>query len=66
MSEELFTDLSLKIGLTSLIIYMGWIVFDLAKESKAGKYGTAVMFGALGLGVFGFMIKGVLTQLVSP
>jgi hypothetical protein len=45
---------------------MGWIVYDLAKESKAGRFGTFVMFGALGLGVFGFMIKGILNHLLSP
>ena len=45
---------------------MGWIVYDLAKESKAGRFGTFVMFGALGLGVLGFMIKGVLTHVLSP
>ncbi len=47
MNEELFTELSLQIGITGLIAYMGWIVYDLAKESKAGRYGTAVMFFAL-------------------
>jgi len=65
MNEELFTELSLQIGVTALIIYMGWIVYDLAKESKAGKYGTMVMFFALGLGVVGFMVKTVLTKALS-
>lgn len=66
MSEEFFSQLSLQIGLTALIAYMGWIVYDLAKESQAGRFGTFVMFGALGLGVIGFMIKGVLTHVLSP
>ncbi len=65
MNEELFTELSLQIGITGLIVYMGWIVYDLAKESKAGRYGTAVMFFALGLGVVGFMIKTILTKVLS-
>lgn len=65
MNEELFTALSLQIGITGLIVYMGWIVYDLAKESKAGRYGTAVMFFALGLGVVGFMIKTILTKVLS-
>ncbi|MFO1379594.1 MAG: DUF2788 domain-containing protein [Chitinivorax sp.] len=65
MNEELFTELSLQIGITGLIAYMGWIVYDLAKESKAGRYGTAVMFFALGLGVVGFMIKTILTKVLS-
>ncbi|MBB5019598.1 hypothetical protein HNQ59_002900 [Chitinivorax tropicus] len=65
MSEELFTELSLQICLTGLILYMGFIVYDLAKESKAGKYGTVVMFGTLGLGVLGFVIKTVITKVLS-
>lgn len=65
MTEELFTEISLQIGITGLIAYMGWIVYDLAKESKAGRYGTAVLFFSLGLGVVGFMIKTVLTKVLS-
>ncbi|MEN0109072.1 MAG: DUF2788 domain-containing protein, partial [Pseudomonas sp.] len=34
-------------------------VWDLAKKSKAGKYGTMVLVLALGLGVLGFIIKTV-------
>jgi hypothetical protein len=37
--------------------FMAFIVWDLAKKSKAGRYGTLVLFGALGLGVLGFVIK---------
>jgi hypothetical protein len=66
VNEEFISQLSLQIGLTALIAYMGWIVYDLAKGSKAGRFGTFVMFGALGLGVFGFMIKGILNHLLSP
>ena len=39
---------------------MAFIVYDLAKKSQAGKYGAIVLFGVLGLGVFGFAAKGVL------
>ncbi|WP_137939117.1 DUF2788 domain-containing protein [Chitinivorax sp. B] len=65
MSEELFTELSLQICVTGLILYMGFIVYDLAKESKAGKYGTIVMFGTLGFGVVGFLIKTVISKVIG-
>ena len=39
---------------------MGFIVWDLAKQSKAGRWGTAVLFFALGLGVVGFVIKAII------
>jgi len=34
----------------------------LAKESDAGKFGAMIIFGALGLGVIGFVIKEVLIR----
>ncbi len=60
--EEKFTELSMLVLLTGLIVFMGFIVYDLARESKAGKLGTFVLFGVLGLGVLGFVIKEVLVH----
>ena len=48
----------------ALILFMGYIVYDLAKQSKAGRYGTFVLFGALGLGVLGFLIKTVIYEVL--
>jgi hypothetical protein len=36
------------------MLYMVFIIFQLARESKAGKFGTFVLFLALGLGLVGF------------
>ncbi|MNW20768.1 hypothetical protein D3C71_2213210 [compost metagenome] len=44
---------------TVLIGFMGFIVWDLAKKSKAGKFGTLILFFVLGLGVLAFIIKSV-------
>ena len=60
MTEKEFTDISLTIGLTFGISYMLFIVYKLAEESKAGKYGMMVLFGGLGLGIFGFAAKYVI------
>ncbi|WP_018151656.1 DUF2788 domain-containing protein [Leeia oryzae] len=65
LNEEVISTLGMEIGVTGLILYMGFIVYDLAKESKAGKYGSMVLFGTLGLGVFGFVLKTVLTQVLT-
>lgn len=62
MTESEFSDLALKIALPGLILLMGFIVWDLAKKSEAGRFGTLVLFGVLGLGVFGFIIKEVLVN----
>jgi len=46
------------IGLVGgLILFMAFIVWDLARKSNAGRLGTLVLFFALGLGVLGFVIK---------
>jgi uncharacterized membrane protein YkvI len=65
LSEETFTELSLIICLTLLIALMGFIIYDLAKKSKAGKYGTFILFIVLGLGVTGFIFKTVLTEILE-
>ncbi|HFB4684997.1 TPA: DUF2788 domain-containing protein [Neisseria gonorrhoeae] len=67
MDEAVFADWALKICLTGLIIFLGFIVWNLGEESKAGKFGIAVLFLVLGLGVFGFVFKELLIKfLVLP
>ncbi|HGO7814199.1 TPA: DUF2788 domain-containing protein [Neisseria meningitidis] len=67
MDEAIFADWALKICLTGLIIFLGFIVWNLGKESKAGKFGIAILFLVLGLGVFGFVFKELLIKfLVLP
>lgn len=60
MTEAEFSAIALKICLTGLIIYMLWIVYNIGKESKAGRFGMMIMFIALGAGFFSFVMKGVL------
>lgn len=59
MDPELFEEWMTTGLVTVLILFMAFIVWDLAKKSKAGKFGTLILFFALGLGVLGFIIKGL-------
>jgi hypothetical protein len=59
MEPELFEEWMMTILVTVLIAFMGFIVWDLAKKSKAGRFGTMILFGVLGLGVLAFVIKSV-------
>ncbi|MCU1722128.1 MULTISPECIES: DUF2788 domain-containing protein [Pseudomonas] len=59
MDPVLFEEWMMTILVTILIGFMGFIVWDLAKKSKAGKLGTFILFFALGLGVLAFVIKSV-------
>ena len=65
MSVAQFESISLTVLITALICYMGYIVWDLAKRSEAGKFGTIALFGALGLGVMGFVIKTVMIEVIA-
>lgn len=64
MSEEEFAAIALKVCLTILVIFLGFIIYNLGKESKAGKFGTAILFLVLGLGIAGFLFKNVLVKLM--
>jgi hypothetical protein len=44
---------------------MGFIVWDLAKKSMAGKFGTFILFFALGLGIFAFVVKSVVIAFIE-
>ncbi|MCQ3831085.1 DUF2788 domain-containing protein [Microbulbifer elongatus] len=65
MSFELFEEYSLIVGIGGLILFMVFIVWNLAKESKAGRFGTFILFIALGLGLLGFLAKTVLVEVMG-
>ena len=60
-----FENLSLILGIGGLMAFMLFIVWDLAKQSKAGRLGTFVLFLALALGLAGFVIKAVLVEFID-
>ncbi|AIL59907.1 MULTISPECIES: DUF2788 domain-containing protein [Pseudomonas] len=59
MDPALFEEWMMTVLVTILIGFMGFIVWDLAKKSKAGKFGTFILFFVLGLGILAFIIKSV-------
>ena len=60
MTTEQFETWSLYIGITVLISFMFFIIYDLGRKSQAGKFGNFILFLALGLGMAGFQIKIIL------
>ena len=63
-SEEQIAQFGLTVGVGGFILYMMFIVLQLARESKAGKFGTFVLFLVLGFGVLGFVAKNVIAWLL--
>lgn len=60
MDYQQFEAIAMPLMIFVLVAFMGYIVWDLAKKSKAGRYGTMILFLALGLGVIGFVIKAII------
>ena len=65
MTEAEFSMWATKILVSSLVLYMGYIMYKLTKESKAGKFGGAIIFIVLGFGVMGFVFKEVLIGIME-
>ena len=65
MSIEQFKNISLVLGVGGLCAYMLFIIYDLGRQSQAGKFGYFVIFGALGLGLFGLVVKTVLVEVIG-
>mgnify|MGYP001187640851 CR=1 FL=1 len=65
METEVFEEIMVTVLVSGLILFMGYIVWDLAKKSKAGRFGIAILFFALGLGVLGFIIKTILMAVLD-
>lgn len=65
MNEAVFSQIAMLVLLTGLIVWMGIIVWDLAKKSKAGKFGTLALFIVLGAGVVGFIVKTVMVEIMN-
>jgi hypothetical protein len=64
MTIPQFEDLSLTVCISGLMLYMTFIMYSLAKESGAGKFGMFVIFLSLGLGMVGFAAKTVIQLLI--
>ena len=59
------TEYGVTIGVGALILFMIFIVWDLARRSNAGKFGTLILYIGLAMGIFGFVIKFLITYLLE-
>jgi hypothetical protein len=59
-TESQIAQFGLTFGVGAFILYMMFIVLNLALEAKAGKFGTFILFLVLSLGMLGFVAKNVI------
>lgn len=64
-TEEQIAGFGLTFGLGAFMLYMLFIIGHLAWESKAGRFGTFVLFLGLGLGMVGFSAKLIIEWVIS-
>jgi len=65
METEQFEALMMYVLVGGLMVFMAFIIWDLAKKSKAGRLGTAILFLGLGLCLFAFLAKPIITYFIE-
>lgn len=61
-TEEQIANFGATWGLGAFILYMLFIIGEIAWKSKAGKMGTFVLFFVLAFGMVGFIAKSILER----
>lgn len=64
-TEEQIAEFGATFGIGAFILYMLFIVWSLARQSKAGRLGTFVLFFVLAFGMLGFVAKTVIQKLLG-
>ena len=64
-TEAQISAFGLTFGIGAFMLFMVFIIGQLAWESKAGKFGTFVLFLALGFGMLGFVVKLLIQWLLA-
>ena len=62
-TEAEIAEFGLTFGLTAFMLYMLFIIGELAYRSKAGKVGTFVLFFVLAFGMIGFIAKNIIQKM---
>jgi hypothetical protein len=62
-SEEQVAEWGMTFGLGAFMLYMLFIIGELAFSSKAGKVGTFALFFVLAFGMVGFVAKTIIQKM---
>lgn len=64
-TEEQIAEFGLTFGLSGFMLFMLFIIWDLARKSQAGRFGTFVLFFVLAFGILGFIAKQVIAWVID-
>ncbi len=62
-TEAQISEFGVTFGLGAFMLFMLFIIGELAYKSKAGKRGTFVLFFVLAFGMFGFVAKSIIQKI---
>ncbi len=65
LTEERVAAFGMTFGIAAFMLYMLFIVGQLARSSGAGRRGTLVLFFVLGFGMLGFVAKTLIEWLLD-
>ena len=65
LTEAQISQFGLTFGVGAFMLYMIFIIANLAWKSKAGKYGAMWLFLALGVGFIGFIAKALIQYMLG-
>jgi hypothetical protein len=65
-SEEQIAEFGMTFGVGGFILFMLFVIWRLARDSNAGRFGTFILFFVLAFGIFGFVVKTVLEKILAP
>ncbi len=64
-SEEQVSEFGLTVGMGGFMLFMLFIIWNLARESRAGRMGTFILFFVLAFGMIGFVAKSIIARLLG-
>ena len=63
ISEEELAQFGMTFGVGAFMLYMLFIIGELAWKSKAGKHGTFILFFVISFGRLGFVAKIIIQKM---
>ncbi|MFA7665088.1 MAG: DUF2788 domain-containing protein [Burkholderiaceae bacterium] len=65
-TEEQIAGFGMTFGVGGFILFMLFVIWKLARDSQAGRFGTFILFFVLAFGILGFVAKSILQLLIEP
>jgi hypothetical protein len=62
LTEEQISQFGMTFGIGAFMLFMLFIIGEIAWKSKAGKTGTIVLFFVLSFGMLGFIAKTIMEK----